>query len=481
MRRIVLFPLLVLLFAALTKTAYAQIIFSEIMYDPSGTDTGHEWVEIMNQGTSSIDLSQCKSKSPCRFIEAGNNHELAVVSGNANLAAGAYAIIANNPQTFLKDFPGYSGTLVDSSFSLKNTGETIAFKMPDGSISDTVTYTPDMGATGDGNSLQKINGTWRGAAPTPWGPSTGAQSPSNTPPSEPASASGATASQPTSGLNLSSFPVDPQIFADAGPHTKTVSAGAPVTFTGRVWGIKKEPIDNAHMTWTFGDGAIADGATVSHIYYYPGEYTAVLDVASGYYSASNRVRIMAVSPSLILHTGGDSARSFVAIENFGNDELDLSGWQIKTQEKTFTLPKNTLILAHKTLTIASEISGLQVATTTTVSLHFPNGTLVPPAGTLPATETKSLPSAVAPSSPAISTPQKRIIRAETQIASALNATEDTSAIKDPALQGSSLWMWYAGIALLSALATIGLRLGRKNEAAEAISADDFEIIEEDEE
>jgi hypothetical protein len=40
-------------------------------------------------------------------------------------------------------------------------------------------------------------------------------------------------------------------------------------------------------------------------------------------------------------------------------------------------------------------------------------------------------------------------------------------------------MWYVGIALFGALAAVGLRFGRKTEPASAeITADDFEIIEE---
>ncbi len=37
--------------------AWADLLISEVFYDHSGTDTDYEWVEIVNTGTNSVDLS----------------------------------------------------------------------------------------------------------------------------------------------------------------------------------------------------------------------------------------------------------------------------------------------------------------------------------------------------------------------------------------------------------------------------------------
>ena len=474
MQKRFLLVLPIFVFVALTKVASAQIVFTEIMYDPQGGDTGREWVEILNQGSTPVDLSQCKSKSPCRFIEGGNNHELAVASGNPTLASDTYAIIADNAQIFLSDHPGYSGVVFDSSFSLKNTGETIAFKMPDGSVSDTVTYSPDVGATGDGNSLEKIGDSWKSAQPTP-GSGAAPSLDANTA-IETTGINQSISSQ--SSVNLSSFPVDPQIFTDAGPQTKVVSVGATVDFYGRVWGLKKEPIENARMAWAFGDGATANGASVSHIYYYPGEYTAVLDAASGFYSAADRVRVMAVAPALSVRAGGDSTRSFIAIENFGNEELDLSGWQIVVPEKIFVLPKNTFLGAHKVLTIPSEISGLSVSATTKASINFPNGTPVALMGTSTSGVPKNVENFTQPMSSPMSFSQKQHLQPESQVANTFASLNDETARPLSAREDSSLWMWYAGIAMLGTLGAVAIRITQKKTASGQLTADDFEIIEE---
>ena len=35
----------------------AEVILSEIMYDPQNTDTNREWIELFNNGSSAVSLS----------------------------------------------------------------------------------------------------------------------------------------------------------------------------------------------------------------------------------------------------------------------------------------------------------------------------------------------------------------------------------------------------------------------------------------
>jgi hypothetical protein len=146
----------VLLFPAV---ASAAVQITEVMYDAPGSDSGHEWMEISTD--SSIDLHGFK------LNEGGSNHALAATQGTSSLAAGDVAIISNNPQTFLADFPNYTGTIFKSSFSLSNTGETILLK--DAKLSDiaTLTYNSSEGGAGDGNSLHLNGQSWTPGAPNP--------------------------------------------------------------------------------------------------------------------------------------------------------------------------------------------------------------------------------------------------------------------------------------------------------------------------
>lgn len=139
-----------------------SVAINEVMYSPDGADATHEWVEIVNGTNSPVDFSAWK------FNESGGDHGLTLATSTAEVAAGGFAIIADDAEQFLLDWPLFSGTLFDSAFSLANTGETIAIKNAGGDVVDTLTYAPEQGADGDGNSLQRTpEDTWVGAVPTP--------------------------------------------------------------------------------------------------------------------------------------------------------------------------------------------------------------------------------------------------------------------------------------------------------------------------
>ena len=105
----------------------ANIEINEIMYDlKTGSDDGREWIEIYNNSDVTADLSTFK------LFEADTNHKLVVVSGDSKLQAESYAIIVSTPEKFGKDFPNFSGVILDSTFSLSNSGENLVLK--DGDI-----------------------------------------------------------------------------------------------------------------------------------------------------------------------------------------------------------------------------------------------------------------------------------------------------------------------------------------------------------
>src|SRR3989344_6805654 len=109
----------ILFFSALP--VYASVVITEVMYDLEGADTGREWVKIQNDGVA-VDLTGWK------FFEGGGNHGLTLVQGDISLPQNGFAVIADNAEKFLLDWPGFSGTLFDSVFSLSNTGETLILR-----------------------------------------------------------------------------------------------------------------------------------------------------------------------------------------------------------------------------------------------------------------------------------------------------------------------------------------------------------------
>lgn len=158
------FWLILLLILVVPIGAFAQVIFTEVMYDlpDPGGDAGREWVEIQNIGNAPVDLSGWK------FFEGGTNHALVIAQGNVILPPGLYAVIVDKPERFFAEHPGFSGTIFDSVFSLNNTnGEKLVLKNASSTVISEVVYSQSWGAKGSGDSLQYFTDGWSAALPTP--------------------------------------------------------------------------------------------------------------------------------------------------------------------------------------------------------------------------------------------------------------------------------------------------------------------------
>ena len=82
------------------------------------------------------------------------NYSGSVYSPSASLSPREIGIIAKNPDQFLTDFPTYRGPLFKSTATLNDNGNTLGLRLEStGNILDTITYTRDDGAYGDGDSL----------------------------------------------------------------------------------------------------------------------------------------------------------------------------------------------------------------------------------------------------------------------------------------------------------------------------------------
>jgi|TARA_Y100000310_G_scaffold214702_1_gene215617 PKD repeat protein len=341
------------------NVANAQIVVSEIMYDLEGSDSGREWIEIQNVGLESVDLSSWK------FFENDTNHKLVISQGSESVSPDFFAIIADKPDLFLADFPSFSGTLFDSSFSLKNSGETLIIRDGDLSDVDTVNYNTELGGRGDGNSLQLVGGVFTSQAPTPGEENIHEESVSVEVVEN--ESSSVQEEVVTTGL----FIVEPQIFAYAG-NDRIVIVGADSKFQGQAFGIKRKPLEGARYLWNFGNGATKEGQNVLHHYEYPGKYVVILSVSSGSYSASDRVVVEALASDIEI---SEASMERISITNNSIREINLSWWRIKSGSSFFTIPENTIILPNHSLVFSYAVTGLFVTNPYNVALLYPNDTL----------------------------------------------------------------------------------------------------------
>lgn len=351
--------------------ASAQISFSEIMYDPEGSDanSGGEWVEVKNIGSTAIDFTKWI------FFENDINHGITADSTSV-IQPGGYAVISKDPSIFKSYFTNFSGLLFKASFSL-NDGEKLAMKSSkDDLVTDanSVTYTAELGAKNDGKSLQKnSSGVWLSATPTPGSEISSVSANDSVVVETNTNNQTTTPSSDSSTANLvSSFPVEPQMVVEAGPN-KTTVAGALVSFSGVALGLKKEPIENAKYMWSFGDGTFNEGRSVVHTYRYPGEYIVVLEVSSGYFSGSDRAKALVINPEIIISKIGDASDYFIEVTNNSKYEIDLSGWILRSQNTQFFIPKNTIIMSGGKVSFSSLVTGFSFSPDDKPSLLYPSG------------------------------------------------------------------------------------------------------------
>lgn len=468
------------------RTVSAAVFINEIAWMGTTVSPSNEWIELASDGSTPVDMAGW-------VLSIEGKKDIAL---SGSISPGGFYLIERTDDTTVPTVP--ADLVASFGTGLANTGAIISLRDAGGAVVDRVDGSQgwNIGGTAVGNNTTKETAQkgmtgWTTGAPTPRAINVGVV----IVPTQEAPATPVPTNTPSGN---SSFPVEPQIFADAGVATRIVSTGAPVVFVGHVFGFKKEPIENARMVWSFGDGGRAEGTSVAHTYYYPGDYIAVLDAASGYYGASDRVAVRVVAPQFAIHTGGDSVRSFVAIENRGGDEIDLSLWQIQSAGKTFILPQNTILGARKTLTLASEVTGLVTPVASVAFLHFPNGTRVEMQSDAPTPVSTSSSVQVSKKEPAatgvvhslvVAPAHSFVPKVPPQEALVANAFADS--VDLPSTQESgSLWPWYSGAAFLGALALLGLRMTRekKTENPSGLTAggsadrpgDDFEIIEDDE-
>ncbi|MDD5749440.1 MAG: lamin tail domain-containing protein [Patescibacteria group bacterium] len=129
----------------------SDLLFSEIMYDVPGSDSGQEWVEVYNAGQEEIIVT-----SSWRFFDSAK-HILNLVQGTSTIASGEFFILADNTTNFLVAYPDYSGTLFDTVISLPNTSSTIYLSFDSGATYPIeASYNSAWGGSGNGYSLEKV-------------------------------------------------------------------------------------------------------------------------------------------------------------------------------------------------------------------------------------------------------------------------------------------------------------------------------------
>lgn len=344
--------------------AASQLLISEIHYNPVGTDDKHEYVEVCNVGTDAQDIANYK------LFESSSNHGLTLNRGSSTLGTNSCAVFVTDPVTFMADYPSFSATLFDTSFSLSNTGEALILR--DGNLADVdgISFTSSMGGNGDGTTLHRSGSTFTAGAASPGseaglvGNPTGTgttgtgttNTDTNTTPAD-------TTTPPSVTTIFHTVTIEPpaQLFVRTLP-TITTASGSVVTFSAEVYNAKGG-VEDAQYAWVYGDGmrdaTVQSSSKASHVYKRAGEYEAVVTATKSGLSAEARVRVVVTDSPLALSLLDDDRD--VEIENTGTVPVDMTGMRLTfthNTTQTYTFPDKTRILPQKKLTLTLTDIGL---------------------------------------------------------------------------------------------------------------------------
>jgi len=358
----------------------AQIIFTEIMYNPDGTDSGREWVEFYNSGSESVDISDYK------LLENGINHKLSAhdPSNVDNLIIGPreYVVVADNSIKFLSDY-AEKGLLIDSAFSLKNTGEQVSIVNSNDEIIDTFNYLPEMGADSTGNSLQLNNYTWIPAGPTPFEVNKtepadesvtedGDSESSNTSSGSSSGSSSNSTHSSVSGISNYTPKINLKVSAGRERH---VSVNTEIDFEL----IHNQDSDNGiSAVWSMGDGTQIRGKKIDHIYNSTGVFNIVLNAKNKEEQSTTRTKVYVSKPEIELSYQIWGKAVDTLLKNTSKKELNVGKHilyiESDSDRQKFEIAQDTIVDSGQILNLNSKITGFNTSgSNNEVILYYPNG------------------------------------------------------------------------------------------------------------
>lgn len=462
--------------------AASSVVISEFLYDAEGTDTGKEFVELHNNGTEAVDLTKWK-------IFDGSNHPLNAPpanggTGSITISPGEYTVLVNDASVFASAHPSLTASIIDTVLSLPNTSGTISLLNEAGATVDTVSYTKDLGANGNGLSLHRNGSSLVAKTPTPGaqsGETSGNEQSTVEEESNDDTETVATSTVQTSVSQQSTYVAPPatSLFADGGDD-RTVIVGADTDFFGRAYNRKQEIIDQVRFAWNFGDGTTAEGAALSHYYEYPGRYAVVLTIAQNRSAASDFIIVTAEPAKLGFLVNSDGS---ISIENHAGRDLNLSRWSIKSYSRIFVLPEDSVVLKGESLRLSAKTVGFPVGQQT--ELLYPNGLRALIAGER-ATETAVVPPAIEqkvistlqPKPKTKSAPKKKpVIKVKTADADPVEETAEAlvATSNQLASAGMSAGYWWLGAIGFAGVAFAGAAAAKRYRSRE------WKIIEQNDE
>jgi len=142
----------------------------------------------------------------------------------------------------------------------------------------------------------------------------------------------------------------------AGRDRLTV-VGNPVIFIASPTKLQNLSEQAITYKWSFGDGTTLLGKTVTHNYRHAGNYAIVLNAYGSDKQAVSRINVKVILPLISLQRVSDG----IEIENKSGSEINLGGWSLANNNKSFIIPEDTLVSTGTRVVFADETTGINSA------------------------------------------------------------------------------------------------------------------------
>jgi hypothetical protein len=364
MKYIIFVFLCVLIIPTCTK---AQIRINEIAWMGTSESQFGEWVELYNDGNTSVDLNGWKL-----FVDGGAT---LMFTFTKSISAGGYLVIERTTASTPDPLPGIQDE--SGSFGgggLANTGEHIVLKDKEGVSIQSLNFASGWPA-GDATTkqtMQWVSNAWGTASPTPKERNEPVIEDHESNESE-APSSPVQDEKKKDHPKPSFKPVVPHIVIDAPPH---IHRGIESVFDAYVALVDAFEGDRYWTAGTFvfnmGNGdtrSIPGGIPLSYTYEYPGTYMVTVQ----YYRTAldtnpilfgtEQVEVLVPEVSIEPIDSGKA----VKITNKTSVEINLSGWNINEKQ----IPQGTILAPKASIVISAKLLGLSSISATT-SLDTPD-------------------------------------------------------------------------------------------------------------
>lgn len=347
-------------------SVYAEVQITEVAWMGTVSSQYSEWIELYNDGSSSVDLAGWK-------LYEGDGGAL-VFTFTKSIPAQGYLLLERTTPSAPDAVPGINDEAGPFGGSgLANTGEDLVLKDAGGALVEELNYLSGWPA-GDATTkktMQWDGSSWITAIATPKASAEGDIIDEEEEEQVDSEEHGAT--------EVESIPkISPNK-----PHVKFQIP--PTVYKGISYQYNAQPIleynyqiTNGSMYWNFGDGTtvLQDTlAPVSHVYEYPGSYTLSFlytDPTNTNPPLKATKKVLVTSPGVSMKVVDGKA---FEIKNTSSSEIDLSGWKISTPGRAVTIPDLTVISEKATAIIPFAALGVNTGITHAVLLD-PSGSVV---------------------------------------------------------------------------------------------------------